>query len=1299
MADRFLSIGKAAEMLGVSIDTLRRWEESGKITASRLDGKNRYFKLNELEKLKFGDSLSVSEAAERLSMSSSSLRRLSDEGEIKVHKSSNGYRRYEIADIEKFVNNEGQFSRQALATDIAHPSKADEHAPSIRVELLKVHRAFKRIWFLLRFTYIPVFSIVVLFVLSCVSIGVSFVRNPEATAKFFGFGYLAPKTQVLGLRSDSGLLNIASGVMQVPADLTLRVIRAIDPQVVEGVQLPAEQAVYLATTITKGDQGPQGERGEIGLRGLTGLTGATGAGGSKGDKGDTGNTGSTGSTGATGAAGATGSLSGTVSSLLSLSAGLDLIYDSGDYHDLQVASDGGLTWTANGSDADLNFDFSTATDGDFSVNSDDLFVDTSSGNVGIGTTSPAHLLSVNGDASIGDYVLGVQSDGFYIGRTRIAENQWQSNLAKNWIARDSSRAWVDIDVSGTGEYQTAVVLGGQIYTSFDYGVTWTARDSSRNWRAVAISNDGKYQTVGINTGQIYISSDYGVTWTAVDSTRVWVGMAMSGNGKYQTAAANDAGGGSGDFIYISSDYGATWTAKGSQLSWDGVGMSDNGKYQTAFDSGNQIYTSSDYGATWTARDSSRSWNAVALSATGLYQTAVVGSGQVYTSSDYGVTWMARDSSRNWQDVDVSGDGKQQAAVVANGQIYTSSDFGVTWVAKATSRVWGRIAMSSDGVHQTALVANGQIYTSEADLNTTGSIGIGTVSPNDALEVLSTSDSQLRLAYDTSSYHALQVASDGGLTWSALGTDADLNFDFSGATDGDFSVNSSDFFVDTSASRVGVGTASLSSKFTVSGSDSTANGLDAAIQITNSGSGGANWYIRSGATGNNTPAAGISIADDNGYRFVIDNAGLVGIGTITPGSKLQIVADSLDTTGDPSQNAYAQLEITSVSHAGSNNTTPGNLQLGFDHRPGTFGAGFIQTVVNDLFKPPLTLQPASGSVGVGTLNPDQGIVEVKGGTVCVDTNSDDNATSCIATESDARLKDNIQSLSLDSSLDKILALDPVSFDWRVDDPEVLKHYPLISRFVQDPHSIGLIAQDVMSKVPEAISKETVGDDEVQYYQLDYNKFIPLLVGAVKAQQLQMDSLSSSLATVVEGTGGGQVLGASIDKSMKELTARVEALEKADRPSLANLWETVDELVINAKLTFNNLTVFKGNVEFNENTVGQVTIPAGAIAAEVHFSKPFEMNPIVSISPSGLLGSSYYLSQVTIDGFTVSIKEPLTSDAIFTWTAFRRGEKELETVIIIPSASPTPTVAPLPTTNPLATPDSTQSAILQSINSTE
>lgn len=50
MEEKLLTIGRAAEILDVSVDTLRRWDESGKLVAIRKEGgKHRYYREKDLE--------------------------------------------------------------------------------------------------------------------------------------------------------------------------------------------------------------------------------------------------------------------------------------------------------------------------------------------------------------------------------------------------------------------------------------------------------------------------------------------------------------------------------------------------------------------------------------------------------------------------------------------------------------------------------------------------------------------------------------------------------------------------------------------------------------------------------------------------------------------------------------------------------------------------------------------------------------------------------------------------------------------------------------------------------------------------------------------------------------------------------------------------------------------------------------------------------------------------------------------------------------------------------------------------
>jgi len=93
-------------------------------------------------------------------------------------------------------------------------------------------------------------------------------------------------------------------------------------------------------------------------------------------------------------------------------------------------------------------------------------------------------------------------------------------------------------------------------------------------------------------------------------------------------------------------------------------------------------------------------------------------------------------------------------------------------------------------------------------------------------------------------------------------------------------------------NVGIGTSSPSAALEIFGSESTTDGLDAAIEIENNATGGDSWFLRVGADGTNTPSGGFSIADTGAYRLSITGTGDVGIGTTSPGVQLH-VQDTID----------------------------------------------------------------------------------------------------------------------------------------------------------------------------------------------------------------------------------------------------------------------------------------------------------------------------------------------------------------------------------------------------------------------
>ena len=126
---------------------------------------------------------------------------------------------------------------------------------------------------------------------------------------------------------------------------------------------------------------------------------------------------------------------------------------------------------------------------------------------------------------------------------------------------------------------------------------------------------------------------------------------------------------------------------------------------------------------------------------------------------------------------------------------------------------------------------------------------------------------------------------------------------------------------------------------------------------------------------------------------------------------------------------------------------------------------------------------------------------------MDTDSNDVAGSCIANESDVRLKTNIT--TIENALDKISQLRGVEFDWRVNDPDIIEQHPLITRFASQPHSLGLIAQEVEEVFPEAISMETFNG----FKQLEYDKLAAPMVEAIKELKAEVEELKSENQSIL------------------------------------------------------------------------------------------------------------------------------------------------------------------------------------------
>ncbi|MDO8658858.1 MAG: site-specific integrase [Candidatus Levybacteria bacterium] len=195
------------------------------------------------------------------------------------------------------------------------------------------------------------------------------------------------------------------------------------------------------------------------------------------------------------------------------------------------------------------------------------------------------------------------------------------------------------------------------------------------------------------------------------------------------------------------------------------------------------------------------------------------------------------------------------------------------------------------------------------------------------------------------------------------------------------------------------------------------------------------------------SASIRIAGKIGENSFFNNEGNLGIGTTNPSEKLDI-----DGNATISGSLVLYGKEATIAARSMNNLNLGDSQTGN-----------------------LILDP-KGNVGIGTKNPGY---KLQVGEAGDGTEARANAWNSL---SDIRLKENIKALS--GSLEKVLALSGVSFNWKK----------------TGIASIGFIAQEVEKIAPELVS---TGNDG--YKSLDYSKITPLLTQAIKEQQAQITSL--------------------------------------------------------------------------------------------------------------------------------------------------------------------------------------------------
>ncbi len=253
---------------------------------------------------------------------------------------------------------------------------------------------------------------------------------------------------------------------------------------------------------------------------------------------------------------------------------------------------------------------------------------------------------------------------------------------------------------------------------------------------------------------------------------------------------------------------------------------------------------------------------------------------------------------------------------------------------------------------------------------------------------------------------------------------------------------------------------------------------------------------------------------------------VGIGTTTPVSSLHVLTAGTTASGDVS------------SGDGIGGECGGAKCVGVDGiSTGAGGYGVYAEAPNGI-----ALVAGTGLVQlVGKF---WGNVDVTG---CLTAGGTNLGGGC---SSDARLKTNIRPLA--PSLEKLAELQPVSFNWRADNPAGY-------RFDSNHAATGLIAQQVEEVFPEMVSTDKNG-----YKRLDNGPLPFMLLQGVKELKARNDSLSSQ---VQQQQGQILVQQAGIEKQRAQIKAQKASLE-AQQAQIAQLVSQV--AVIEASLKANHRT---------------------------------------------------------------------------------------------------------------------------------
>jgi hypothetical protein len=309
----------------------------------------------------------------------------------------------------------------------------------------------------------------------------------------------------------------------------------------------------------------------------------------------------------------------------------------------------------------------------------------------------------------------------------------------------------------------------------------------------------------------------------------------------------------------------------------------------------------------------------------------------------------------------------------------------TW---SNSPISPSAVMYSESGYNTVFAGNGQFSTSYLALMTTGNmsymggnVGIGTISPSASLQIVGSFSQQIRFGTSTSVYTNLSMGT-GYCVFDAINGEAGAGaFDFR-----DDGVRR--MFIDASG-NVGIGSGSPSSKLEVSGdayvSGQFSQGVSIASKIANYGaefrSNGSSAQIFFGRSGDSVGSGAIGADASNVFAIwsvpsfsrllVVNQNGNVGIGTTSPGAKLDVNGASGEVLRVSMTNTYVANAGPKLSFWNGSSEELGFVRGVFNEtNQGNRGNLLFGTRTSDaLGAETKMIILHNGNVGIGTTSPD------------------------------------------------------------------------------------------------------------------------------------------------------------------------------------------------------------------------------------------------------------------------------------------------------------------------------------------